>query len=606
MKELYLFKFLRVGIFLWIGFSGFSYALSTYEEAGNTLNREETHSINYSSRFNHFSLVLEDLQSRKFSTESRISRFLTRLKNIYISGRGEFILRNTPQGAEYYKYFDLVYFNLIDFLFKLEKGIDPEALWPRMQPRLTADFLSSLQDKTTRENFVIRRSFIMDFSLSNRARDLTASEKLRLLTYIQKRMNFEGPQKMREEFFTTDKVLEMIQPYLKFSEKEMVTDLFEFNVLSIEKIRPKEKTEKISISPPLPPEKKPEKSFSVSVTTWIVLAGLLFFAAPVLIFKVVRNQKRKKLEKTAKMMQYRDSRTPFEDDSLEKINKTGVIDAHEAATNMDAVSQMMISTLPNRYQNIWKVSKGGMGMVFGAHDKLLKRKVAIKMILPSLCDDTAIIHRFINEARSVAALDHPNILKIFDVGGDQYPFFVMEYLEGISLEDFISKKRKMNSEELKYYGAQMADAFKYCHEKGIIHRDIKPANMIVINNFKLVKVVDFGIAKDPNRTGLTQLNVSIGSPLYMAPEQMKENISGIPSDIYSFGLTLYKMGAGDLPFESGDLLSRLTTVPKPILQFNPELNKLLASLIMKCIEKDPKARFENFEQIRNILIKIKI
>ncbi len=606
MRELYLFKFLTVWVFLSIGFPGFSYALPSYEDAGNSLNREETNVINYSPRFDHFSRLLETLQTRKFNPEARGSRFLTRLKNIYISGKGEFILRNTPKGVEYFKYFDLSYYNLIDFIFKLEKGISSEELWPRMQPRLTAAFLNSFSDKTARENFVIRRSFIMDFSLSNLAQELTASEKLRLLTYIQKRMIFEGPQKMREEFFTTDKILEMIQPYLRFSEKELVSDLFEFNVLSVkrtEKVQPREKKEKPLISAP-----PPEASFFVplSLGKGMILAALLLVAVSGLIYRVVRNQKRKKLELTSRISQIRQNRTPFEDDSCEKNNKTGVPDAHEAATSLDAVSQMMISTLPARYENIWRVSKGGMGMVFGAHDKLLKRKVAIKMILPSLCDDTKIIQRFINEARSVAALDHPNILKIFDVGGEQYPFFVMEYLEGISLEDFICKKKKMNSEELRYYGAQMADAFKYCHEKGIIHRDIKPANMIVVNNFKLVKVLDFGIAKDPNRTGLTQLNVSIGSPLYMAPEQMKDNLCGVPSDIYSFGLTLYKMGAGDLPFESGDLVSRLTTLPKPILQYNPELNKLLASLIMKCIEKEPRARFESFEQIRNILIKIKI
>jgi serine/threonine-protein kinase len=203
----------------------------------------------------------------------------------------------------------------------------------------------------------------------------------------------------------------------------------------------------------------------------------------------------------------------------------------------------------------------------------------------------------VNEARAVASLDHPNILKIFDVGGETYPYFVMEYLEGISMESIVSRKKRLDSRQTRYYALQIADAVRYCHERGIIHRDIKPANIVAVNRLKTAKLVDFGIARDTSTTGLTQSNVSIGSPPFMAPEQIRENRHGVPSDIYAFGVTLYRMVSGELPFRENEFAAKLTRAAPPIADKVPGIDTVLASLIMKCVESDPGRRFENFVQI---------
>ena len=321
---------------------------------------------------------------------------------------------------------------------------------------------------------------------------------------------------------------------------------------------------------------------------WISFTGAVL--AIIIVFIRLRHKNKQRTRDNIK--------TPFDNDD----RKTLPMNVEFMKTGN--LRQRMIASLPKRYIDPWDISKGGMGLVLGANDTLLKRKVAIKMILPSLSEDEKMIQRFINEACSIAALDHPNILKIFDVGGEPVPFFVMEYLEGISLEQWIDQKGKMTDEEIKYYGSQMADAFKYCHEKNIIHRDIKPANIIIVNNLKTVKIVDFGISKNSFSPGLTQTNESFGTPEFMAPEQINANQCGIASDIYSFGLTLYNMATGKLPFDGKDMVSRLTIPPAAMALAAPDLNNTLGEMIMKCIEIKPEARFKNFDEIHRILLEI--
>ena len=129
---------------------------------------------------------------------------------------------------------------------------------------------------------------------------------------------------------------------------------------------------------------------------------------------------------------------------------------------------------------------------------------------------------------------------------------------------------------------------------------------MIVNNLKTAKVVDFGIAKDPNMAGVTQTNASIGSPQYMAPEQIRHNKYGISSDIYAFGMTMFKMATGTLPFDETNFMMKLSSKPKHISECNRHLDKLLASVIMKCIDNDPKVRFQNFNQIKTVLLKIKL
>ncbi len=597
-----------------------------YIKIGNDLNREETSFANYPERSQFLIQILREFKSdERLNPSSRMMQFCTRADHFLNFNSGSGLLVNKDK--EFFAFFDLILFNAINFKSKIQKGSDINNFVTEMQPRITDSFYSNLRTKTNKENVIMRRGFISVFSGSNLVNSLTATEKLRLKSFIQAKTDDSPRFKPREMFNNTDLILGLLKPYLTFNENFLINDLFDFNKDEVQKSPEKVKIPEEKISKKFKPEKKEQDIRAISKKTddftgnisnflkdpkktlWLLsVAGVLLFMLVVLVILSLRKAESFYKTKTSKSkvenMDKKDStKTPFEE-FAKPLNDDSL---HEAATKFDAVSQIMISSLPPRYEKIWKISKGGMGVIFGGHDKFLRRKVAIKMISPSLCDDKKIVQRFVNEARSVASLDHPNILKIFDVGGEDYPFFVMEYLEGISLEDLINRKGKLSSEEIKFYALQMAEAFKYCHERDIIHRDIKPANILIVNNFRQVKVVDFGIAKDPSHSeGLTQTNASIGSPQYMSPEQIKENKYGVSSDIYSYGMTLYKMATGIIPF-GDDITSRLTKQPPHIKEIAPpELNKLLASLIMKCISLDITSRFNDFGQIRTVLIKMKL
>jgi len=405
----------------------------------------------------------------------------------------------------------------------------------------------------------------------------------------------------------TDSLLRLVTNKMKnlYSENDLIGDLFSFNKQNNFKKtkQPNQVDKKISSTKKnLDQATTNINNFSknniskINIKIWILILIIILLCL-FIILTLKRDKQKLKIKNIS-----RDVKTPFE----EFLPPSETDSKKITAAKFDILNQMLVDSLPKRYENIWKISKGGMGIVFGAHDKLLRRKVAIKMILPILCDDKDIVTRFVNEARSVASIDHPNILKIFDVGGDEYPFFVMEYLEGISLDKLISTKKMLTQKEIQFYGVQLADAFNYCHSKNIIHRDIKPANVLIVNHFRTAKVVDFGIAKDHNMAGVTQTNASIGSPQYMAPEQIQHNQYGISSDIYAYGMTLFKMATGTLPFNETNFMMKLTESPKHIKEFKPDLDKLMASVIMKCINKDHQNRFQNFKQIRTVLLKIKL
>lgn len=605
-------------------------AESTYIELGNSLNKEYTNASSFDSRLNDAKILLNELLNKQNDESSKFSKYVKktdRLLSKYYSNNHKLL-----QDGESLKYFDLILYNLIEFHNQIEQNKSLNILWPKLQPRITNQLISNFSNySTNQQNFIIRAHFILDFSFSNNFNKLSATEKIRLIQYLDNLTPELHIKRTKQDFLKTNIIINIILPYFKFTELELLNDLFSFNnkitqnpdldlisePIDINKNNTDtkitiKKIDSVQSKPSIQSSTNQKHTYLKSIEDFYLYILVIFifsilFISLLIVKMVNKSPSQSKFKKSNKADYTRidlteKTKTPFEDSE----SKTKVVNQYNAVTKVDPVSQMMISTLPKRYEQVWKISKGGMGVIFGAQDKLLQRKVAIKMILPSLCDDNNIVQRFVNEARSVAQLDHPNILKIFDVGGDQYPFFVMEYLEGITLEDLINKKHKMTNEEIKYYGVQMSDAFKYCHSKGIIHRDIKPANVLIINSLRNAKVVDFGIAKDPTQEGLTQINISVGSPQYMAPEQIKENKCSTYSDIYSFGLTLYKMATGTLPFDSNDMIARLSTIPRSVATLNPNINKLLSSLIMKCIELDPKNRFENFEQVRNVLIKLKL
>jgi predicted esterase/predicted Ser/Thr protein kinase len=237
-----------------------------------------------------------------------------------------------------------------------------------------------------------------------------------------------------------------------------------------------------------------------------------------------------------------------------------------------------------------KIGHGGMGTVYRATDTRLHRPVAIK-ISRSLFDD-----RFEREARAIAALNHPYICTLYDVGPN---YLVMELLEGETLAERL-RHGALPVDEIVRYGDQMAEALAEAHRLGVIHRDLKPSNIILTRNG--VKILDFGIAGTVTEPGLTEPNALIGTPAYMAPEQLKAMPADARSDLFSLGLVLYEMTAGALPFPGsslGSMLSSATVKVPPLARVPAAIGKLIFQLL----EKEPAKRPQTATEVREVLRK---
>lgn len=244
-----------------------------------------------------------------------------------------------------------------------------------------------------------------------------------------------------------------------------------------------------------------------------------------------------------------------------------------------------------------ELGAGGMAKVFLAQDTKLDRPVALKVLSPALAENPRITKRFVKEAKTAAHLQHSNIVSIYDVGKHEGYFFIaMEYLNG-SLKDRINREKAMKPREALMVVRETAKALAYAHNKGYIHRDIKPDNIMFRKDGAIV-LVDFGIVKAVNESEaskLTRTGMSIGTPQYMSPEQIKaEKIDG-RSDIYSMGIVLYEMLTGKLPFKADSVITLALKhtgeppppLPKKFKEFQPLLDKMLA--------KKPKERVRNAE-----------
>lgn len=268
---------------------------------------------------------------------------------------------------------------------------------------------------------------------------------------------------------------------------------------------------------------------------------------------------------------------------------------------MESFERFVGQTLDGRY-NIEKiVGIGGMAVVFRATDTVTRRTVAIKMLKEDVARDEAAVKRFINESKAVAMLSHPNIVSIYDVSvGGEFKYIVMEYIEGITLKSYISKRGTLPLEETLSYCEQLLRALIHAHSRGIVHRDIKPQNIMLLKN-GVIKVADFGIAKLPNTDTVSMTEQAIGTVYYISPEQA----SGLPidarSDIYSTGVLLYEMAAGKLPFTAESpvtvALMQVQDKPTPPTEINPQIPRGLEQIILTAMEKSPKNRFQTAEQM---------
>ncbi len=252
-----------------------------------------------------------------------------------------------------------------------------------------------------------------------------------------------------------------------------------------------------------------------------------------------------------------------------------------------------------QYEILEKLGEGGMGVVYKAHDTKLHRTVALKSLrsVPSITNTDKV--RLIAEARTAAALNHPNICSVIDIldhDGDQY--IVLEYVEGESLRSRILQ-RKMGMAEILECAVQIAEGLSEAHRKGVVHRDIKPENVIV-NPSGRVKIMDFGIARQVGGEQLTQQGTVLGTITYMSPEQARGEPIDYRTDIWSFGVLLYEACTGVVPFASGYdqavIYGILHETPKPLRAFNPNVPEGLERIVARCIAKVPADRYATMEE----------
>lgn len=259
------------------------------------------------------------------------------------------------------------------------------------------------------------------------------------------------------------------------------------------------------------------------------------------------------------------------------------------------------SKINDRYQIIKTLGEGGMANVYLAHDTILDRNVAVKVLRGDLANDEKFVRRFQREALSASSLSHPNIVEMYDVGEDDGRYFiVMEYVEGVTLKNLIKRRGALTLSEVIDIMLQLTSAIACAHDSYIIHRDIKPQNVLILDDGR-VKITDFGIAMALNSNELTQTNSVMGSVHYLPPEQANGTGATIKSDIYSLGILMYELLTGNLPFKGDsavEIAIKQMKEPIPsIVEQNPNIPQSIENIILKACAKNPKNRYESARQM---------
>ena len=256
--------------------------------------------------------------------------------------------------------------------------------------------------------------------------------------------------------------------------------------------------------------------------------------------------------------------------------------------------------LQGRYEILEKIGSGGMSVVYKAKCHTLNRLVAIKVLKEEFASDENFVSKFKMEAQAAARLSHPNIVNVYDVVDEEnLHYIVMELIEGITLKSYIEKKELLDSKEAIGIAIQVAQGIAAAHEQHIIHRDIKPQNMIISKDGK-VKVADFGIARAVSSQTVNS-SAAVGSVHYISPEQARGGYCDERSDIYSFGITLYEMVTGRVPFEGDNTVAvALAHLEDPVVppgDYNPQVSSGLEEIILKCTKKKPDRRYGSMEEV---------
>ncbi len=249
-----------------------------------------------------------------------------------------------------------------------------------------------------------------------------------------------------------------------------------------------------------------------------------------------------------------------------------------------------------RFEVLNEINRGSMGIVYRARDLILDEIVAIKVLNDFLCSDPLAVERFKLEARSARKLSHPNIVRIHDMFDlNNKKIISMEFIEGKDLKSVISEEGCLAVEKALNYLVQICEGLAFAHRRHVVHRDIKPANIMIATQTNQIKITDFGIAKLVTDTQTKSGTIVMGTPLYMAPEQIEGGKIDNRCDIYSLGIMLYELVTGRPPFFEGNIEYQHINLPAP--EIKQEIGENLRLIINKCIEKDPDKRFQSIDEI---------
>ncbi len=257
--------------------------------------------------------------------------------------------------------------------------------------------------------------------------------------------------------------------------------------------------------------------------------------------------------------------------------------------------------LDGRYEIQELIGSGGMANVYKALDHLNGNTVAVKILKEEFLGNEDLVRRFKNESKAIGLLSHPNIVKVYDVNfSDAVQYIAMEYIDGITLKDYISRQHQLGWKDTVYFTVQILKALQHAHDHGIIHRDIKPQNIMITPDGG-VKVMDFGIARFSRSEARTITDKAIGSVHYISPEQAKGDAIAPTADIYSLGVMMYEMLTGCLPFDSDSPVSvaikQISDTPTSLREIDDTIPEALEEIVLKAMAKDPERRYQSAAQM---------
>lgn len=271
-------------------------------------------------------------------------------------------------------------------------------------------------------------------------------------------------------------------------------------------------------------------------------------------------------------------------------------------SQMPTTFMNVATALEGRYQVLKELGRGGMGIVFQAHDKQLKEQVAIKILSPLLSNNPEALERLKREVSAARRVTHQNVIRIHDIAeisGLQY--VSMEYFQGLTLKEYIGQSGTLSVQQAFNIAAQICEGLEAAHRQSVIHRDLKSQN-IIINSSNQIKIIDFGLAHTGHLTGMTATGLIMGTPEYMAPEQVAGKKVDERADIYSLGVILYELFTGRVPFTGESAIAvgfkQLKEAPPSPAALNPQLPPVVEKVLLRALQKDPLQRYRSVSELK--------